>query len=203
MGTRCLQLFLALLTSIKRVAQTNQSANMMKFTVLMVLLAVAAVHSKKYCGGGYALGGCGGAVVAAAPAVATVAAAPAVAVAAAPVAAVAAAPVAAVAAAPAVAAVAAAPVAAVAAAPAVAVAAAPAVAVAHPVHPAIPFVGTVETYSHSGATHTILGAGATVIGGGCIDALTGCGGYAGLGYCGRAYYATGCCNTCGIYKKKK
>jgi len=113
---------------------------MMKFTVLMVLLAVAAVQSKKYyggcvgslCGGGLAYGG----VVAAAPAVAV-------------------------------------------AAP-VAVAAAPAVAV-----------------GYGG-----LGYGYG-LGGGCIDTLSGCGGYVGLGYCNQAYYSTGCCNSCALYKKKK
>merc|ERR1719378_463172 len=116
----------------------------MKFTVL-VLLAVTAVHSKKYIGGCVGtLGGCGG----------------------------------------------------------YAVAAAPALAVAHPVNPAIPFVGAVETYHHRGATTTILGAGAVGIGGvGLVDTLTGCGGYAGLGYCGRSYYATGCARTCGLWKK--
>merc|ERR1712121_91655 len=88
MGTRCLQLFLALLTSIKRIAQRNQSAKMMKFTVLMVLLAVAAVQSKKYYGGcvgtlcgGYGGLAYGGVAVAAAPVVShAVVAAPAVAV---------------------------------------------------------------------------------------------------------------------------
>merc|ERR1712058_158421 len=41
--------------------ETNTSAKMMKFTVFMVLLAVAAVHSKKYYGGcvGSICGGAG------------------------------------------------------------------------------------------------------------------------------------------------
>merc|ERR1711926_31246 len=124
-------------TCIQSGDKTNTSAKMKKFTVLMVLLAVAAVQSKKYYGGcvGSICGGAGlayGGIGLAAP----------VAVAA--------------------------PVA------HVAVAAAPVAAVGY-------------------------GYG---IGGGLIDTLSGCGGYARLGYCGRSYYATGCARTCGLYKKK-
>merc|ERR1711973_704613 len=132
-------------TCIQSGDKTNTPAKMMKFTVFMVLLAVAAVQSKKYYGGcvGSICGGAGigyGGIGLAAP-VAHVAAAP-VAVAAAPV----------------------------------AVAAAP--------------IATVG-YGYPGGFH-----------GGFIDTLSGCGGYARLGYCGQAYYATGCRRTCGLYKKK-
>merc|ERR1711973_195216 len=125
-------------TCIQSGDKTNTSAKMKKFTVLMVLLAVAAVQSKKYyggcvgsiCGGaGLAYGGIG---------------------------------------------LAAAPVAVAAPVAHVAVAAAPVAAVGY-------------------------GYG---LGGGLIDTLSGCGGYARLGYCGRSYYATGCSRTCGLYKKK-
>merc|ERR1712121_440166 len=37
--------------------------------------------------------------------------------------------------------------------------------------------------------------------GGCIDTLSGCGGYVSLGYCGQAYYSNGCALSCGICKK--
>merc|ERR1711973_451445 len=115
-------------TCIQSGHKTNTSAKMMKFTVFMVLLAVAAVQSKKYYGGcvGSICGGAGlayGGIGLAAPV---------------------------------------APVAVAAPVAHVAVAAAPVAAVGY-------------------------GYG---IGGGLIDTLSGCGGYARLGYCGRSYYAT-------------
>merc|ERR1711973_863601 len=137
-------------TCIQSGHKTNTSAKMMKFTVFMVLLAVAAVQSKKYyggcvgsiCGGaGLAYGGIGLA----------------------------------------------APVAAVAAPVAVAVPVAVAAPVAHVAVAAAPVAAVGYGYG---------------IGGGLIDTLSGCGGYARLGYCGRSYYATGCARTCGLYKKK-
>merc|ERR1711973_283654 len=118
-------------TCIQSGDKTNTSAKMKKFTVLMVLLAVAAVQSKKYYGG--CVGSiCGGAGLAYGG---------------------------------------------------IGLAAAPVAAVAAPV--AVAAVG----YGYG-------------LGGGLIDTLSGCGGYARLGYCGRSYYATGCARTCGLYKKK-
>merc|ERR1711872_224499 len=101
--------------------KTNKSAKMMKFTVFMVLLAVAAVQSKKYYGG--CVGSiCGGAGIA---------------------------------------------------------------------------------YGGIGLAAPVAAVGYGYgLGGGLIDTLSGCGGYARLGYCGRSYYATGCARTCGLYKKK-
>merc|ERR1711973_270961 len=133
-------------SNLKRGAQRSHLAKMMKFTALLVVLfAVASVHSKKYIGGCVGtLGGCDlGPAVPAGPG-----------------------------------------------------------AGGYAVGRAAPGSLSLAGYALSSGpvVHLAPPAAENTR---CFDTFSGCAGYVGLGYCGQSYYATGCCASCGLYKKKK